>query len=87
MKKQITKDIIEQLEKLPEHMQAAFFWAIKNLELVKEMCKVSDMSSEEIEYYLDVAMKKEDHYLYTLMLFKKIYDEERISQGLDSMQE
>ena len=56
-------------DELPYEIQQIIFWSVKNIKLIKEMCKNSEMSLEEINKNIETALKKQDYFTYVLFSF------------------
>lgn len=68
------KEILEKFEELPVKMQISFTWFIENIETVERMCRISQISPEELRTQVQKALDEEDYLMYVLLVFKDIYD-------------
>lgn len=66
-------EIKEKIKSLPEKVQLAICWVIKNFDLATKLCKESNMTYEEIEECRKRAMEKEDYLLIALLHLAKAY--------------
>lgn len=68
------KEILENFKELPLKMQISFTWFIENIETVERMCRISQISPEELRTQVQKALDEEDYLMYVLLVFKDIYD-------------
>lgn len=72
--------IVETIKELPEEAQRAVYWIITHFDFVKEICKNSEMTNEEIERYKEEAWEKEDYLLLALLAAAQAFNNDEISE-------
>lgn len=69
---------IEALEKsikaLPEAMQKAICWMIKNIDIVEQLAEGEVMTEIDVEQFTQSAIEKKDYLMLALVLYKQIKD-------------
>lgn len=73
---EIKKRCKELFGKVTPEMQSAISWTMENRDIVDEMCR-EKMTIEEWKKHMENAKKKQDIMRSILLLYKKIYDEQR----------
>lgn len=72
------KETLEKFQELPVKLQISFRWLIENIEFVEDMCKISQISSEEIRTQIQETLEAEDYLMYVLLVFKNMYDKKTL---------
>lgn len=72
------KETLERFKELPVKLQISFRWLIENIEFVEDMCKISQISSEEIRTQIQETLEAEDYLMYVLLVFKNMYDKKTL---------
>lgn len=72
-KQQLIDEIIEKVGKLPPKGQKAVSFIIDNFDLVKEMCKNSAMSNEDLDKRLEKAKATDDYTLLALSSAARVF--------------
>jgi len=66
----------ENIKKLPAKLQEAIYWAIKNFDVLKEICKEPGMTLEEIQSEMEKTWAKEQYDTHILLYIAKYMMEE-----------
>ena len=72
----------EAIRALPAELQQAIFWAIENLELLKEIGKRSEMTPEEIRDAKAGALSKEQYAALMLLHITEIMKQSKENEEL-----
>lgn len=56
------------IKELPPKLRDAIYWAVKNLDALKELCENTDMTLEEIKSAMDSAWAEEHYTTLTCLL-------------------
>ena len=71
------KEFLRRFQKLAPEWQRAIVWMIENEDLIAQFANDSTYTKDALEADLRTAMEKEDYLLATILLYKRISDEQK----------
>ncbi len=74
---ELTKELLERFNQMPEKLQHAFIWLIENFEDVEQMCEGEPLSPETREQFMERALRNDDTYMIVLLAAEKVFNAQK----------
>lgn len=74
-KEERIENIEEMIQALPDDMQKAIFWLIRNIRIADQLSEGERMTNEEIEQITQNALDRKDYAMLALVKYKQIKDQ------------
>ncbi len=69
---ELTKELLERFNQMPEKLQHAFIWPIENFEEVEQICEGEPLSPEKREELMKKARRDDDTYMVVLLAAERV---------------